>query len=77
MANPPQPSHEYAVSITPSNPPTEKCPILPPPSISPTLPRFPLPKLQQDQSSSFSFFSGGCYLGKNGGTQGSYSRPRR
>jgi hypothetical protein len=52
MANPPQPSLGYAVSITPSNPPTEKSPIPPPPSISPTPPRFPLPKLQQDQSPS-------------------------
>ncbi|KAG2693160.1 hypothetical protein I3843_08G080300 [Carya illinoinensis] len=51
MANPPQPSVGYAVTITPSNPPTEKSPIPRPPSISPTPPRFPPPRLQ-DQSAS-------------------------
>lgn len=58
MANPPPPSLGYSVSITPSNPDisnphSERNPILPPPppppSNSPTPPRFPPPKLQQDQ----------------------------
>ncbi|KAF5462326.1 hypothetical protein F2P56_018345 [Juglans regia] len=51
MANPPQPSVGYAVTITPSNPPTEKSPIPPPPSISPTPPRFPPPRLQDQNAS--------------------------
>jgi hypothetical protein len=60
MANPPQPSLGYSVSITPSNtdtsnPHTGRSPIIPPPpppssSNSPTPPRFPPPILQHDQS---------------------------
>ncbi|GAV76480.1 zf-Sec23_Sec24 domain-containing protein/Sec23_trunk domain-containing protein/Sec23_helical domain-containing protein/Sec23_BS domain-containing protein [Cephalotus follicularis] len=54
MANPPQTSVSYSATIIPSNtntpsPNSEKSPIPPPPSISPAAPRFPPPKLQQDQ----------------------------
>ncbi|KAB1200432.1 Protein transport protein SEC23 [Morella rubra] len=57
MTNPPQPSLGYAVTVTPSNPdisrpPTEKSLVPPLPSISPTPPRFPPPKLQQDKIAS-------------------------
>ncbi|KAF5733427.1 protein transport protein SEC23 [Tripterygium wilfordii] len=57
MANPPQPSLGYSVSITPSQtdrptPQSEKSPVPPTPpptSVSPVAPRFPPPKLQHDQ----------------------------
>lgn len=53
MANPPQPSVGYSVSVTSSHPETsssnpQKSPI-PPPSISPGGPAFPPPKFQHDQ----------------------------
>ncbi|KAK9274533.1 hypothetical protein L1049_021782 [Liquidambar formosana] len=56
MANSPQPSIGYSVSITPSNPDTptphpEKTPIAPP-FASPVPSRFPPPRLQQDQITS-------------------------
>ncbi|KAE8008395.1 hypothetical protein FH972_004911 [Carpinus fangiana] len=76
MANPPQPSLGYAVSITPSNPDTsnpraEESPIPPPPSISSTPPRFPPPKLQQGQSSSPSIESSNVPSPANGVRSGS------
>ena len=77
MANPPQPSLGYAVSITPSNPdtsnpPAEESPIPPPPpSISSTPPRFPPPKLQQGQSSSPSIESSNVPSPANGVRSGS------
>ncbi|XP_059437908.1 protein transport protein SEC23 A-like [Corylus avellana] len=76
MANPPQPSLGYAVSITPSNPGTsnphaEESPIPPPPSISPTPPRFPPPKLQQGQSPSPSIESSNVPSPANGVKSGS------
>lgn len=56
MANPPQTSLGYSVTIGPSNPEIsspqpEKSPI-PPPPMSSAPPRFPLPKLQQDHMTS-------------------------
>lgn len=69
MANPPQPSVGYAVTITPSNPPSEKSPV-PPPSISPTPPRFPPPRLQ-DQSASPSMGSPNVPSPANGVKSGS------
>lgn len=56
MANPPQTSLGYSVTIGPSNPEIsspqpEKSPI-PPPPMSSAPPRFPPPKLQQDHMTS-------------------------
>lgn len=71
MANTPQPSLGYAVSITSSkpdtsNPPADRSPIPPHPSISPAPPRFPPPKLQQDQSPSSSIESSNLLSPANG-----------
>lgn len=80
MANPPPPSLGYSVSITPSNPDmlnphSERNPILPPPppppSNSPTPPRFPPPKLQQDQIPSSSIKSPNVPSPSNGVKMGS------
>uniref|UniRef100_A0A6N2MZF5 Proline-tRNA ligase class II C-terminal domain-containing protein n=1 Tax=Salix viminalis TaxID=40686 RepID=A0A6N2MZF5_SALVM len=53
MTNPPQPSHGYSVTVTPSNPdpstPQPEKNSAPPPKMIPGAPRFPPPKLQQDQ----------------------------
>ncbi|KAJ6320049.1 hypothetical protein OIU78_015441 [Salix suchowensis] len=53
MTNPPQPSHGYSVTVTPSNPdsstPQPEKYSAPPPPMIPGAPRFPPPKLQQDQ----------------------------
>lgn len=55
MANPPQRSLGYAISITSSNPPTEKSSI-PPHSISPTPPSFRLPTYNKIRAHLFRSF---------------------
>lgn len=57
MANPTQPDVGSSITVSPSNPDRqnpyrEKSPIVPPPPSFAATPRFPLPRLQQDQASS-------------------------
>ena len=76
MANPTQPNVGSSIAITPSHPDRqsprlETSPIPPPPSSFVAAPRFPPPKLQQDQASSPSIKTPNVLSPANGVKSGS------